>query len=64
MSVDENFPQLLWFQVMTSLNCRESSGFINTKAEPQVGFLVLTWVMGVAECDAINSPWRMAKIMA
>lgn len=54
----KNFPWLVWFRVMTSLNCRENPGF----KTPRVDFLTLTQIVNTAKCDGRDGPWRMAMV--
>ena len=61
MSVDKNFPQLVWFQVMTSLTVERVQVSKTQRLNRRMGS---AFAVGAAECDTINSPQKMAKIMA
>lgn len=61
MSVDKNFPQLVWFQVTTSLTVERVQVSKTQRLSRRMGS---AFAVGAAECDARNSPQKMAKIMA
>lgn len=61
MSVDKNFPRLVWFQVTTSLTVERVQVSKTQRLNRRMGS---AFAVGTAECDTINSPQKMAKIMA